>query len=289
MNLDTKELRYFVAVVREGNITKAAKKLIIAQPALSKYMKSLEESLDVKLFHRGAREITLTDSGEILYKKAITILNMKDSIIEDIADNKSGFKGTLKIGAISAIEATLLENIFLKFHNKYKDIKYVLHEEITPHVIDMLLKRDIEIGIVRTPFSDDNLDVRYLQVEPMIAAYKTDEHLDSFDTSISIADLHKKPLIIYRRFESILISAFQTHKVSPDIFCINDDSRTSLLWANAGLGVAIVPMSSKNLVLTTDLKYKIINDDLLYTQLGIITLKDTELSTVAVNFLKEFN
>ena len=289
MNLDIKQLSYFLTVVKEGNITKAARKLMIAQPALSKYMKSLEESLDVKLFHRGTREITLTDSGQILYNKAKTILNMKDSILEDIADNKSGFKGTLKIGTISAIEATLLENNFLDFHNKYRNIKYELHEGITPNVINILFKRDIEIGIVRTPFDDDGLNVKYLQIEPMVAAYKSDDYLDSFDCSISIKDLHKKPLIIYRRFEDILISSFQTHKVSPDIFCINDDSRTSLLWANAGLGIAIVPLSSKNLVLATNLKYKIISDDVLFTQMAIITLKDAELSTVAVNFLKEFN
>lgn len=288
MNLDIKELYYFVTVVEEGNITKASKKLLIAQPALSKYMKTLEESLDVTLFHRGARQITLTDAGEILFNKANTILKMKDSIIEDIKDNKSGFSGTLKIGTISAIEATLLENNFVSFHKKYENIKYELHEDITPNVVDMIKRRDIEIGIVRTPFSDEDLVVRYLNAEPMIAAYKTDEFLDKFKTTISIKELNRKPLIIYRRFEDTLISAFQKKQVSPDIFCINDDSRTSLLWANAGLGVAVVPMSSKNLVLTTNLKYKIISDELLFTQMAIITLKDTELSTVASNFLKEF-
>ena len=285
--MDIKELYYFTSVVDEGNITQASKMLHIAQPALSKYMKNLEKSLGVKLFHRGARNITLTESGEILYFKAQTILKMKNSIISDIEDSKSGFSGTLKIGSISAIEADMLEHRFLKFHNKYKNVKYELHENITPEVIKLVFQRVIEIGIVRTPFDTDGLDIKYLDAEPMIAAYKDDNYLDSINSNISIKDLNKKPLIIYRRFENIIVSAFQSSGVNPYIFCINDDSRTSLLWANAGLGVAIVPMSSKNLVLANNLKFKVIDNTNLFTQLAIVTLKNADLSTVARNFFKE--
>lgn len=285
--MDIKELYYFTTVVKEKNITQAAKKLHIAQPALSKYMKDLEKSLDVKLFHRGARNITLTESGEILYFKAKTILKMKNSIIKDIEDSKSGFSGTLKIGTISAIEANMLEYNFVNFHNKYKNVKYELHENITPEIIKLVFQRVIEIGIVRTPFDTEGLNIKYLETEPMIAAYKDDNALDNLNSSILIKHLNKKPLIIYRRFESIIVSAFQASGINPYIFCINDDSRTSLLWANAGLGIAIVPLSSKNLVLANNLKFKIIDNSTLSTQLAIITLKNGDLSTVASNFFKE--
>ncbi|MBU5438889.1 LysR family transcriptional regulator [Tissierella sp. MSJ-40] len=285
--MDMKQLLYFVTVVNEGNITAAAKKLHIAQPALSNHIKNLEEDLNVKLFHRGPRKITLTDAGEILFTKANNILELKHSIRKELEDNKSGFKGTLKIGTISAIDADLLENNFLKFHKKYNKIKYELYEGITPEIIDLLFSRVIEIGIVRTPFDKSGLNTTYLKIEPMIAAYQNDDTLDKLGDSISIKDLNKKPLIIYRRFEHIIISAFQKSEVNPYIFCINDDSRTSLLWANAGLGVAIVPISSKNLVLANNLKFKIIDDESLFTQVAIITLENSNLSTVAVNFLRE--
>ncbi|MBU5312575.1 LysR family transcriptional regulator [Tissierella carlieri] len=285
--MDLKQLLYFVTVVNEGNITAAARKLHIAQPALSNHIKNLEDDLDMKLFHRGPRKITLTDAGEILYTKANNILELKHSIRRELEDNRSGFKGTLKIGTISAIDADLLENNFLKFHQKYNNIKYELYEGITPEIIEMLFSRVIEIGIVRTPFDKTGLNITYLKVEPMIAAYKNDDDLDKLGSNISIEHLNEKPLIIYRRFESIIISAFQKVEISPYIFCINDDSRTSLLWANAGLGVAIVPISSKNLVLANNLKFKVIDNESLFTQVAIITLENSSLSSVATNFLKE--
>lgn len=285
--MDLKQLLYFVTVVNEGNITAAARKLHIAQPALSNHIKNLEDDLDMKLFYRGPRKITLTDAGEILYTKANNILELKHSIRRELEDSRSGFKGTLKIGTISAIDADLLENNFLKFHQKYNNIKYELYEGITPEIIKMLFSRVIEIGIVRTPFDKTGLNITYLKVEPMIAAYKNDDDLDKLGFNISIEHLNKKPLIIYRRFESIIISAFQKVEISPYIFCINDDSRTSLLWANAGLGVAIVPISSKNLVLANNLKFKVIDNESLFTQVAIITLENSSLSSVATNFLRE--
>ena len=283
--MDIKQLLYFITVVNEGNITSAAKKLHIAQPALSNHIKNLEEELDVKLFHRGPRKITLTEAGEILYTKANNILELRNSIRKELEDSKSGFKGTLKIGTISAIDADFLENTFLKFHKRYNNIKYEVYEGITPEIINLLFSRVIEVGIVRTPFDKTGLKTHYLKMEPMIAAYKEDDNLDKISSHINIEDLEGKPLIIYRRFENLIVSAFQKLDINPYVFCINDDSRTSLLWANAGLGIAIVPMSSKNLVLANDLKFKIINDESLSSQVSIITLKDSSLSTVATNFI----
>lgn len=286
--MNMKQLLYFVTVVEEGNITAASRKLHIAQPALSNQMKRLEEELDAKLFHRGPRKITLTEAGEILLTKANNILELKHSIKRELEDNKSGFKGTLKVGAVSAIDVDLLENNFLKFHRAYSKVKYEIYEGITPEIIELLFSRVIEIGIVRTPFDTTGLKTIYLEDEPMIAAYRDDYALEESGDSISMEDLNKKPLIIYRRFEDVIISAFQKSGIDPYILCLNDDSRTSLSWANAGLGVAIVPLSSKDLVLGNNLKYKIIENESLYTQNAIITLEDSKLSAVAENFLTNF-
>lgn len=286
--MNMKQLLYFVTVVEEGNITAASRKLHIAQPALSNQMKRLEEELDAKLFHRGPRKITLTEAGEILLTKANNILELKHSIKRELEDNKSGFKGTLKVGVVSAIDVDLLENNFLKFHRAYSKVKYEIYEGITPEIIELLFSRVIEIGIVRTPFDTTGLKTIYLEDEPMIAAYRDDYALEESGDSISMEDLNKKPLIIYRRFEDVIISAFQKSGIDPYILCLNDDSRTSLSWANAGLGIAIVPLSSKDLVLGNNLKYKIIENESLYTQNAIITLEDSRLSAVAENFLTNF-
>lgn len=286
--MEIKQLLYFVTLVTEGNITAASKKLHIAQPALSNHLKNLEEQLEIKLFHRGSRKITLTDAGEILYNKANNILELGNSIKKELDDTKNGVKGTLKIGTVSAIDADMLENHFFRFHKKYEKIKYEIYEGITPEIINLLLSGIIEIGIVRTPFESLGLNTIYMDSEPMIAAYSSDYNIDDLKEKVLIEELNEKPLIIYRRFKKVVLAAFQKEQINPNIICINDDSRTSLSWANAGLGVAIVPMSSRSLVLAKNLKYKIIDNEALYTQNAIITLKNAELSTVAANFLKEF-
>lgn len=285
--MDIKQLLYFATVVTEGNITAASKKLHIAQPALSNRIKRLEKELDVELFHRGPRKIVLTDAGEILFAKANNMFELNRSLKKELEDSKSGFKGTLKIGKISAIDGNLLSSDFFKFHKKYDKIKYEIYEGITPEIIKLLFSRVIEIGIVRTPFETVGLKAIYMKSEPMIAAYNNDCDLDKLGDKISMKELNKKPLIIYRRFENIIISEFQKQQINPYILCINDDSRTSLLWANAGLGVAIVPISSKNLVLANSLKFKTIDNPSLYTQNAIITLENTKLSTAAANFVQE--
>ena len=285
MNL--KQLRYFITIVNEGNITAAARKLHIAQPALSTQITNLEKELDVILFHRGSRKITLTNAGEIVLAKANTMFELKDSIRKELEDNESGFQGTLKIGTISAIDSDLLENNFLKFHKKYNKIKYELYEGITPEIIQLLYSRVIEIGVIRTPFETAGLETIYLKSEPMIAAYSQDYDIGGLGDTIKIQDLDKKPLIIYRRFQDIIRLAFQELEINPYIFCINDDSRTSLLWANAGLGVAIVPISSKNLVLANNLKFKVIDHQSLHTKVAIVTLENSNLSVVAANFINQ--
>ena len=81
----------------EGNITKAAQKLHISQPPLSNQLKALEEELGVKLIERGSRKVTLTDVGNLLYKRGKDMVNVFESTLNEVEDFKSGIEGVLKI------------------------------------------------------------------------------------------------------------------------------------------------------------------------------------------------
>lgn len=288
MKVDIKQLTFFVTIIEEGNITAAAKKLHIAQPALSNQLKMLEDELGVKLIERGSRKITLTDAGKILLNKANHILELEQSVYKELGDFNKGLQGTLRIGTISAIDSTLLNGRLNYYNKNYPEIKYELHEGITPEIIELLYAGIIEIGIVRTPFKAEGLDVMYLEPEPMIAAYSLDYEIHNESNKISITDLKEKPITIYRRFEKLIISTCEKAGFEPNVFCINDDSRTTLLWANSGLGIAVVPISSLNIIMGQNLKYKIIDEPSLYTQIAIVSAKDRFLSAAAKNFLKMF-
>lgn len=286
--MDIKELTFFTTIVEEGNITAASKKLHIAQPALSNHLKLLEEELGAKLMHRGSRKMTLTDAGKILYRKAKHITELTESVHKEIADYNNGLAGTLKIGLTPIFDSTLLNGKLISFNKENPHIKYELYEGSTFDILELLFNGIIEVGIIRTPISTQGLDVLYCDMEPMIALYSSNYDLSNDTNSIVIKDLRDKPIIITRRLEKIFTSACLDIGFEPDIFCLNDYLPVNLLWAEAGLGIAIVPLSALNLVKDTNLKYKIINEPSLYTQNAIITVKDRYLSTVSKKFLDNF-
>lgn len=105
---------------------------------------------------------------------------------------------------------------------------------------------------------------------------------------IDISELKDKPLIFYKRFERLILKACEDYNFEPRVFCKNDDARTSLLWANSGLGIAVVPKSSIKLIGSSDIIFKEINSEELSTQIAIIWSKTGYLSSAAKNFLDLF-
>ena len=168
--MDIRQLLYFTTIAEEGSISAAAKKLHLSQPPLSYQMKLLEEELHLPLIERGARGITLTEAGRVLYKRALGILELNELTRKEMLSMASGFTGTLHIGTVSSSGASLLDWRIPAFHQKYPQIGFAIHEGNTFELMEMLESGLIEIAIVRTPFHNDQLHCLYLSSEPMIAA-----------------------------------------------------------------------------------------------------------------------
>ena len=286
--MDIRQLKYFLAIAEEGQITSAARKLQMAQPPLSQQLKLLEEELGVKLVERGPRSIQLTDAGVILRGRAQQILELADSTTREINDFVKGLRGTLSIGTVSSSAATLLQDRLLEFHQIYSGVKFEIHEGNTFMVLDLLNKGIIEVGIVRTPFNNTSLECVYAGSEPMIAVMTPHYDWTGGASSIDIGELQNKPLIIYRRFEQLIRETCLENGFAPDVFCMNDDARTTLLWANAGLGVGIIPQSAYTLTNNSNLICKEISCDSLYTRVAAVWIKDKYLSSLATKFIENF-
>ncbi|GLC31246.1 LysR family transcriptional regulator [Clostridium omnivorum] len=284
--MDIKQLVIFTTIVEEGNITAAAKKLHIAQPALSNQLKLMEEELGTKLMNRGSRKMTLTDAGEILYRKAKHISALTQSIHKEITDYNNGLAGTLRIGITPMVDSTLINGNLINFNKENPQIKYELYEGSTYEILELLFNGIIEAGIVRTPFNTNGLDIQYWDKEPMIALYNSNYSFLNIEDTISVKDLKGKPIIIVRKLAEILTAACLDEGFEPNIFCLNNYLPVNLLWAQAGLGVAVAPLSALNLVTDKAMNYKIIDVPSFYTQIAIITVKDRYLSAVSKKFLE---
>ena len=126
--MDIKQLINFITIVEEGNITKAAQKLHISQPPLSNQLKALEEELGVKLVERGSRKVTLTDVGNLLYKRGKDMVDVFESTLNEIEDFKSGIEGVLKIGAVSTCNQFIPNKLISPYAKQYPKVKFELYE-----------------------------------------------------------------------------------------------------------------------------------------------------------------
>ncbi|MDS0526451.1 LysR family transcriptional regulator [Clostridium sp. SHJSY1] len=286
--MDIKKLTYFVTIVEEGNISAASKKLHIAQPPLSNQLKILEEELGIKLMERGARNITLTEGGKLLYKRAKNIIELTETTKKELEDFENGEKGIFSLGTVSSSGAILLSRRVIKFHKDYPRISFNIHEGNTYELLELLTAGIIEMAIVRTPFKMDKVNGIFLDEEPMIAVMRKDLDWDSDKLEIKLKSLENKPVILYRRLKSLIVSSCNKEGFEPTIFCENDDARTTLMWAQAGLGIALIPKSIFNIINDENMIYKIINDKDLNTKIGAIWMKNRYLSSIAKSFIKVF-
>lgn len=288
--VDIRQLLYFTTIAEEGSISAAAKKLHLSQPPLSYQMKLLEEELHLPLIERSARGIALTEAGRVLYKRAQGILELSELTRKEMLAMASGFTGTLHIGTVSSSGASLLGWRIPAFHQKYPQIGFAIHEGNTFELMEMLESGLIELAIVRTPFHNDQLNCLYLSPEPMIAAGAASFFPAGMPSGqpISLELLGHAPVILYRRFEKILLSLCEQKGITPQVFCIADDARTTLMWAEAGLGVAVVPQSAYRIMPHHNMVYGELSEEGLHTRIAAVCKKGCSLSWAAQQFLEIF-
>jgi len=291
-----KQLEYFVVIIDCGSISEAARQLHISQPPLSMQIKALEEELGTELLERSTRHFRPTDAGHRLYDKARTILDLIDETQYELSPSAGNddIEGKLIIGTISSCGNMMLNPGFTEFTRKYPHIDFELLEGHTYAMLDKIRKREIDLAFLRTPFDDDGLSCRYFPSETMCAV-GTEEMLRSHGTAdagaagpISLEELSVKPLIVYRRFEDLIRSTFRAHDLDINIKCLNDDARTSLMWASAGVGVCLIPESIAPLISRPGIvRYSIDCDDFT-THVAIACRQGQYLSPAARKFLEVF-
>lgn len=277
--MDIRQMKYFKTIVEQGTISKAAKVLHMAQPPLSMQLKQLEDELDVTLIKRGNRQIELTQAGQLFYKRCLQILDLSEITKNEL---KQSHQEVLRIGITSSNHALIQQEKVKKYINKHSHLSYSIHEGTTYEMLDLLLSHNIDLGIVRTPFDSSLVDAYFLEKEPMIAIGKKEffTHKKEY-----IKDFKDIPLIIHQRYLPLVndYCLNQHFQIQLKISC--DDSRTSLIWASIGVGVAIVPMSSLSLEYDRSLVSVVLKDKSLYTGVAFITRKNEEMTHSVQEFM----
>lgn len=285
--MEIKDMQSFYAVVEEGNISHAALRLNVAQPALSRQMKHLEESLGVKLFERGSRRIRLTEAGRVLYERITNILGLVESTVSEIHEIAGGTAGTIKLGTIVSSGASLLPALMIDFNRRYPKVLFQIWEGEGTRVLNMLDSRLIDLAITRTKPTLNLYASIVLENEPLVVIMRHDSDLAQAEgDSICMKDLRDHAIIIPLRWQA----TFQTHccklGFEPYLVCVSDSIVQNLLNVRTGLGVALLPASALSLLDSSDLTFKHLTAPEIQTHTVISWRKDHILPTATQRFLE---
>jgi LysR family transcriptional regulator, salicylic acid-responsive activator of bsdBCD len=284
--MDLKKLLYFVTIVEEGQITRAAKKLYMAQPPLSLQLKALEEELGVTLIERSTKNIELTPVGWTFYHRAKEILNSVDGMITEVREQGIGIAGKLSIGTVMSCVSYLPKPIQI-FQQKYPRVSFQLWEGDSHRVEELLQTHSIDLGITRLPIESDNLNIVRLNTEPLVAVYPISKNIFKKNT-IKIEELKEYPLMVLHGqggkgiFEQFVESC-QSFGFNPKIICESPDVATLLTLVDSEVGIAIVPKSvmqlrPKGTLLSSEIT------PLLKSDTALVWIKDRHLSKTVENF-----
>lgn len=283
--MDIRQLRYFTAIVEEGTLTGAARRLNMTQPPLTAQLRLLEEELKCPLFTRDGKRLHLTEAGHHFYERAQRILGMCDAAVTEMADFQEGAMGTLRIGVISSVKDQLFPRWICCFWKKYPNIRYEIYSANTYQLLEQLQNGQIDLALVRTPFSKTQMDILYIKKEPFLAIGHSSFFPCHKESALTVKDLENTPLILYRRWEEMLKMRFETEGISPRILCCNDDAQTTLALASLGMGMGLLPASGAPESLPSqtslDIELRFLKEKNLYSQIALVCRKKSQLPNSA--------
>lgn len=250
--MDVRHLRYFVAVATERNFTRAAERLNIAQPPLSRQIRELEEELGTQLLIRDSRPIALTESGRLLLDHANRVLGSMEQLRTEMRRFVTGKRRRFIIGFVGSTIYGPVPLMIRAFREAVPELDVELLEMNTVTQIAALKDGRIDVGIGRLMFEDSAIERRVLKYEPLAAALPTGHPLADTDQPIPLAALADETLILYPSeprpsYADQVLAIFANHALTPRSLREVRELQTALGLVAAQSGVCVVPASVNRL------------------------------------------
>ena len=240
--MEIRVLRYFLTVVREQSITKAAEVLHITQPTLSRQLAQMEDEIGVRLFERGSRKITLTNEGLLLRRRAEEILQLVDKTEKELIEQDEQIEGKITLGCGELGSVQLLPDLFESFHEKYPLVTFDIYSATADHVKEQMDRGLVDIGLLLEPIDIEKYDfIRLDMKERWVVVMRPDCPLAK-KKNIMANDLSELPLIMPRRLkvQSELASWFGDYYEGLNALFTSNLSTNAAVMVSRGLGYAIV-------------------------------------------------
>lgn len=247
--MEIRVLRYFLTVVREESITKAAEVLHITQPTLSRQLAQLEENMGVKLFLRGTRKIVLTNEGILFRRRAAEILELVDKTEREMAVQENEVKGVVAIGCGDVKSVEVLTGLIRSFHEKYPFVTFEIYTATADHIQERMDRGITDIGLLVEPVDMVKYDyIRLKEQEEWVVVMHPDSPLAE-KASVKAEDLRGMPLIMPNRsgMQNELANWFGEEYEKLNILFTNNLPDNSAVMVRNRLGYALVICGSASL------------------------------------------
>jgi DNA-binding transcriptional LysR family regulator len=248
---DLNQLRCFVTVAEELHFGRAAARLNMTQPPLSRQIQVLEHIVDAPLLERTSRSVRLTPAGRSFLPEARRILKLAESASQVARRIAMGKTGSLKLGYTAAAAYGYLPELIAACRARLPEVDFSLKEMVSGDQLEALTSGQIDAGLLRPPIGRPELATRRVLAEPLLAAIPRKHPLASTAT-LSIKDFDAQPFVMYSPYESryfhdLLVALFTNADVLPRYVQHLGQIHSILAMVRAGLGTAIVPAAAASL------------------------------------------
>jgi DNA-binding transcriptional LysR family regulator len=245
--MELRHLRYFVAVAEAENVTRAAAKLRIAQPAVSRQIRDLEEELGLALLERNAKSVRLTEAGRVFLEEARAVLARAQDAVRAVRAVAGGTRGELHVGYAPSLTVQILPRALRRFQADLPGVRISLHDLSTEEMLAGLRENRLEVALMVAPSGKELRGLKFHELAryPFCVAVAP-KHALARRRSVALDKVAAEPLIAYSRsdypeYHEAIAEAFAPTGRQPTIV-EEHDSVTSLIAAvESGRGVALVP------------------------------------------------
>ena len=252
VSLELRQLRYFVAVARERNFTRAAEKLRIAQPPLSRQVQQLERELGAVLIERGSRPVRLTAAGRLLYEHATQVLERVEELQAMTKRLHDAERPHFSIGFVGSTLYGYLPEVIRGYRAARPLTELTLLEMTTLEQIAALKEGRIDVGFGRIPLDDARIERTLLRNERLCAALPASHALLQHKGPLHLADLADEPLVVYPKsprpsYADQVLALYRDQALRPRVVYEVRELQTALGLVAAETGICLVPASVERL------------------------------------------
>ncbi|PWV95582.1 DNA-binding transcriptional LysR family regulator [Paenibacillus cellulosilyticus] len=244
--MDMKQLRYFIALAEELQVTSAANRLHMSQPPLSQQLKLMETELGVPLFIRNGRHLELTAPGQTLYEYALTITRLMDQAQAEVRESGLGLRGKLSVG-VNTLSDERLPQVLSTFRELYPNVTFRIQQNETRMLAKLVKEKALDLAIVRLPIALDDFDYVELGAEPLY--FVTTDPLDiGASEAVSYAQIAQHSLVLPTTeglgLYHLILEQFHMRGLSPVVAAECSDIGMLMELVVSGFGASILPGTS---------------------------------------------